>query len=414
MSCSNPTYFFNKKFIQRYYSLVDGFHYHGVDYPFKPSVSDVASIFDEFKAGQTFDFRLYLTGAYDGDYVVHYPINPFLVIPCHNCPSCLHDKQATKSALIALESVGKPSPLFVTLTYADEPINGVSVRDVQLFLKRLRKMFPQSKIRYHCTAEYGSHTYRPHYHLLIFGLPLESEQFVESIKSRYNVPNYPVGYGYYLDYSIRQAWQLGITHSRVVLNPAVIRYVSKYTSKQSDVLLGKNPPFMLQSTHNGGLGASVLRDYIINNNFDSNCGISLNGRYFTIPSNLFNQRVCLSINRYIGYYWLLVMKALDHLSLLPDLPPIIMQAVHSYIVPRGTNKSLEFLEYINDETFPARYIPAVSARFNDDYAQKLEQFLKIKHEFIAKRTIPEVPNQNFLQNYRAEIQLNRQKEKEKL
>lgn len=60
---------------------------------------------------------------------------------------------------------------FLTLTYADEnlPSNGsISRREMQLFIKRLRKKIRPRKIRYVYCGEYGDKTKRPHYHALIF------------------------------------------------------------------------------------------------------------------------------------------------------------------------------------------------------------------------------------------------------
>ncbi len=73
----------------------------------------------------------------------------------------------------------------MTLTYDDEhlPINDyvdsdgvihgkptLRKRDVQLFLKRLRKNYKyDNHIKYFCCGEYGGKTFRPHYHLIIFG-----------------------------------------------------------------------------------------------------------------------------------------------------------------------------------------------------------------------------------------------------
>lgn len=88
---------------------------------------------------------------------------------------------------------------FVTLTYEDSylprtddgtPI--VDVRDTQLFFKRLRKKmnvyFPGQKIRYFLVSEYGPETLRPHYHLILFNLPIknpaDAEKFLESVWSQ--------------------------------------------------------------------------------------------------------------------------------------------------------------------------------------------------------------------------------------
>lgn len=63
---------------------------------------------------------------------------------------------------------GDPS-CFVTLTYAQNP-GQLVYRDIQLFLKRLRKYLPESNIRFVCVGEYGEKTLRGHWHLIIWGM----------------------------------------------------------------------------------------------------------------------------------------------------------------------------------------------------------------------------------------------------
>lgn len=60
---------------------------------------------------------------------------------------------------------------FVTLTYGPDfyPRDGsVSVREAQLFLKRLRERI--GKFRYYLVGEYGERTFRPHYHAALFSV----------------------------------------------------------------------------------------------------------------------------------------------------------------------------------------------------------------------------------------------------
>lgn len=59
---------------------------------------------------------------------------------------------------------------FLTLTFSDEhlPENySVSVQDMQLFMKRLRKY--AGRVRFFACGEYGGLGQRPHYHVLLFG-----------------------------------------------------------------------------------------------------------------------------------------------------------------------------------------------------------------------------------------------------
>lgn len=75
---------------------------------------------------------------------------------------------------------------FVTLTYSPEhmPEDGsVSVREVQLFMKRLRKAIEPRKVRFFAVGEYGDSLARPHYHLLLFGWePGDQKQWRTSAK----------------------------------------------------------------------------------------------------------------------------------------------------------------------------------------------------------------------------------------
>lgn len=61
---------------------------------------------------------------------------------------------------------------FITLTYSPEnvPENGsLNKRDIQLFMKRLRKKYRDKKIRYFQCGEYGGQLGRPHHHVILFG-----------------------------------------------------------------------------------------------------------------------------------------------------------------------------------------------------------------------------------------------------
>lgn len=60
----------------------------------------------------------------------------------------------------------------MTLTFSDDhlpPDLSVSVREMQLFMKRLRKAVGHTRIRFFGCGEYGDRNQRPHYHVLLFG-----------------------------------------------------------------------------------------------------------------------------------------------------------------------------------------------------------------------------------------------------
>lgn len=140
---------------------------------------------------------------------------------------------------------------FLTLTYSEENLpysqpgeSGEShptldKSDLQKFLKRLRKNM--GKFRYFACGEYGTKTHRPHYHLIIFGLPL-SLDFEERI---------------------RQIWGKG--HITVApVNPDRFAYVAGYTLKKltTQKAMDENdrtgtPEFATQSRR-PGLGSDYI------------------------------------------------------------------------------------------------------------------------------------------------------------
>lgn len=69
---------------------------------------------------------------------------------------------------------------FLTLTYSDEhlpPDASLDYRDFQLFMKRLRRRFFSSTIRFYMCGEYGDQTARPHYHACVFNLGFPDKLF---------------------------------------------------------------------------------------------------------------------------------------------------------------------------------------------------------------------------------------------
>lgn len=128
---------------------------------------------------------------------------------------------------------------FVTLTYRDAPVGpargNLSPRDVQLFLKRLRKAVWPLEIRYYLVGEYGERTARPHYHLALYGLGEEDSELIGRV------------------------WAKGFV-CVLPLCQRTAQYVVGYVTKKFDasVLAGRVPVFARMSTHPRGLGAGVI------------------------------------------------------------------------------------------------------------------------------------------------------------
>ena len=103
-----------------------------------------------------------------------------IIVPCGKCFYCRRKYILMWSLRLTHELITyENKAVFVTLTYNDEnlpPDKSVNVRDIQLFIKRLRKYYSGIKIKYFCVSEYGSEkrTLRPHYHLIIYGLTFDN------------------------------------------------------------------------------------------------------------------------------------------------------------------------------------------------------------------------------------------------
>lgn len=137
------------------------------------------------KNGKT-KYRIIKTENYDRESLLKF--EDMILIPCGKCIGCRLEYSRQWANRLMLELQYHDSAYFVTLTYNPghvpkayyaDPETGeakesltLCKRDVQLFIKRLRKAFPNDHIRYYYCGEYGTQTFRPHYHMIIFGLHL--------------------------------------------------------------------------------------------------------------------------------------------------------------------------------------------------------------------------------------------------
>lgn len=104
--------------------------------------------------------------------------NP-VALACGQCRGCRADKASSWATRCTHEAQVSSSSCFITLTYSDEHLpanNSVSLREWQLFMKRLRKRFG-SRIRYFACGEYGEQTFRAHYHALLFNFDFPDKTF---------------------------------------------------------------------------------------------------------------------------------------------------------------------------------------------------------------------------------------------
>lgn len=149
---------------------------------------------------------------------------PFLV-PCGQCMRCRLAKVLDWRTRLVCEAAMHERSSFVTLTYSDEHLPedyGLNPRHVQLFLKRLRKQLHPHTIRFFAAGEYGSKTFRPHYHLLIFGEDFAADRIPHAQRN---------GYLSYRSALLEKCWPLGLSEIGT-LTPQSAGYVCGYVLKK--------------------------------------------------------------------------------------------------------------------------------------------------------------------------------------
>lgn len=132
--------------------------------------------------------RSFLT-EYKAKYGRDFPEEGLMKLPCGQCIGCRLQRSREWANRCMMELQDHDSAYFVTLTYDNahvprsyypDPDTGEACENLTLrpddftkFMKRLRKAFPDDHIRYFMAGEYGSKTWRPHYHAIIYGLHLD-------------------------------------------------------------------------------------------------------------------------------------------------------------------------------------------------------------------------------------------------
>lgn len=162
------------------------------------------------------------------------------LVPCGKCLACLSHKKREWSMRFSHEFsyYRQSNSMFLTLTYNKEnlPDNySLCKRDYQNYLKRLRKA--GYKFKYMVAGEYGILKGRPHYHLVIFGIPNENPL---KIRDLYTIKDCK----YKTDKTLFQKWNKGKIQIGYVSNKS-IEYCCKYILKQDHKYLNDKEYFAL-------------------------------------------------------------------------------------------------------------------------------------------------------------------------
>lgn len=207
----------------------------------------------------------------------------YFEVPCNKCVLC-RDKKArdwsTRGMCESQMSISKP--WFITLTYNDThlPSEGLCKKHCQNFMKRFRmnaeRYFGYAlNLRFFLCGEYGSKTHRPHYHLLLWNLPLIECSHLEKLVDKSwsfvipkkNVSSYPKKLVHYDEIANRYRVTFGF--SKILsCEGNHIKYSMKYMRKDCvKPDSSASDTFYLASRRRGiGYGwLDVHKDEILNN-----------------------------------------------------------------------------------------------------------------------------------------------------
>lgn len=176
-------------------------------------------------------------------------VNP-IPIPCGQCVGCRMSRARDWTTRLILENREHPFSYFLTLTYKDSCLPQKDGRpslrksDLQLFMKRFRYNLYPGKVRFFACGEYGDHTFRPHYHVILF---MDHELGLNRFgKNLYHSP------------VVSRCWPFGL-HELSLADSGCFAYVAGYCVKKqkSDLDAFPEKPFILMSRR-PGIGALNL------------------------------------------------------------------------------------------------------------------------------------------------------------
>lgn len=178
---------------------------------------------------------------------------------CGQCIGCRLERSRQWAMHCVHEASLYEQNCFITLTYNDEhvpPEGSLLYRDFQLFMKRLRRRFFSSKIRYFMCGEYGEDLGRPHFHACLFNFNFADKTPWRTVTSGTRLFRSP---------DLELLWPSGFSSiGEVTFESAayVARYVmKKVTGEAADAhYFGREPEFCHMSLK-PGIGSDWLRLY---------------------------------------------------------------------------------------------------------------------------------------------------------
>lgn len=284
------------------------------------------------------------------------------VYGCGQCMPCRINRRRVWTHRIMLEAKCHPVNSFWTLTYSDDniPLTEDALGTLQrehftLFLKRLRKDYLPTKLRYFYVGEYGDQTERPHYHAALFNFPACSRGVT--------TPNRRGDCCSVCD-RVKGIWGQGLVYSGQ-LEDASAAYIAGYvtkklTSKDDPRLKGRAQEFAGMSLK-PGIGAGFIPEVasvLLTHNLD--------GTLSDVPTSLRSKGRVQPLGRYLTR----TLRA--QIGLAPNAPEATIQAQKEKLQPLQEAARLVAPKGTYKETFRSLILDANEGKF-----QQLEAKSKI-------------------------------------
>ena len=267
--------------------------------------------------------------------------------PCGKCAECLSRQRNDWSIRLQFQVADTPpgcSNYFFTLTYDREHVpwvwcfragnqyfyaKSLCKYDVQRFMKVLRIRIARgydnnARLKYFCGAEYGPRTMRPHYHMILFNVPIQNIDELEAL--------------------LQEIWFHGEVRRVRSLIPARCHYATKYMIAQeflpSDFSVR---PFRLMSN---GLG-KILFENVDSSEFKNRFYAGLD------PEEVFLQahEVFMFCKTQNFYFCENPHEIVDQNYRFPwDCYDAVVSACRDFIILNG--KKYQIPRYVRDKVFP--------------------------------------------------------------
>lgn len=197
-----------------------------------------------------------------------------VTVPCGQCSGCRLERSRQWAIRCFHEASLYENNCFITLTYSDLFLpadRSVSVREFQLFMKRLRKRYGPG-IRFFACGEYGEKLSRPHYHACLFNHDFKDrELFSERNGQKYYtseelseiwadpVSGYPLGHSLIGEVTFQSAAYVA-RYIMKKINGEMASDHYQYVDDLSGEILSLKPEFVTMSRR-PGIGKGWLEAY---------------------------------------------------------------------------------------------------------------------------------------------------------